>query len=238
MAFDPTFIADVCARMLAGPRYLGPDQIGADIQLQQFVLDWERGNPNDLTRYVDRHRSYDVLLQQIAARFIHPVIVETGCIRGEEDWRGTGFGTYLLGAFTDRYGGEVISVDIEQGNCEFARRTTGEVKTVTVVNQDSVEFLQAFNQPIDVLILDSMDTWIPGCEEHALREVQAALPWLHERSIIVLDDTVYKERRFTGKGALSVPWLLEQGWQILYSGYQTICVLRGKEAMVECASSY
>jgi len=49
MDFDPKFIAETCARTLAGPRYLSSSQIGADVQLQQFVLDWERGSENGLT---------------------------------------------------------------------------------------------------------------------------------------------------------------------------------------------
>ncbi len=224
--FDPVFIADVSARMLTGPRYLSPGYIGADVQLQQFVLDWERGHPNSLTDYNDRHRGYDILLREIRSRFDRPTIVETGCIRGEEDWRGTGFGTYLLGAVNDKLGGETISVDNDAGNCDFARRTTAQMKSVSIINQDSVGFLSDFGLPIDVLVLDSMDTWVPGYEDHALREIRAGFKWLHERSVVIIDDTTYHKRSFVGKGALAVPWLINQGWKLLHSGYQTICILR------------
>lgn len=234
--FDPAFIADIAARMLAGPRYLDREQLGADVQMQQFVLEWERGSPNALTDYNDRHRGFDVLLKKMRARFTFPLVVETGCIRGEEDWGGAGFGTYLLGAYTHRSGGEVVSVDIDADHCAFARRATREMESVKVFNGDSVALLERFGAPIDVLVLDSMDTEIPGHQEHALREAKAGARWLHGRSIILIDDTVYRRREFTGKGALAVPWLQDQGWRVLHSGYQTILVREGTERGLPCAS--
>lgn len=220
----PPFIGETCARMLASPRYLDAKHLGADVQLQQFVRDWERGNPNDLSIYNDRHRGFDILLRETAHRFVSPTVVETGCIRGEEDWQGAGFGTYLLGAFLERHGGQLTSVDIDASNCSFARGVTQKMQTVTIVEGDSVPFLGGFGRPIDVLVLDSMDTYVAGFAEHALREIEKAIPWLHMDSLVMFDDTVYSERKFTGKGCLAVPWLLGQGWRILHSGYQVICV--------------
>ena len=55
-----------------------------------------------------------------------------------------------------------------------------------------------------------------------MRELEAALPHLHERSVIVIDDTPWQAGAFIGKGAQVVPWLLEHGWQLLYAGYQVV----------------
>ncbi len=228
---DPGFVAEVCGRVLDGPRYLDRDRIGADVVLRQF-LDWERHAPHSLTTYGDRHRGFDVLLREARARFRAPLVVETGCVREEEDWS-AGYGTYLLGAFTHRSGGSVRSVDIDPAHCEFARRATREMRGVTVEQGDSVAFLSALREPIDVLVLDSMDNDLPGHEEHGLREIEAAWPRLHERSVVAIDDTVWSEGRFTGKGALAVPWLLERGWRVLHSGVQTILTLNGREAPCE-----
>jgi ADP-heptose:LPS heptosyltransferase len=216
------FIADNAIKMLSKPLYLNEQQIGADVQLQQFVLDWERGYGNGLSHYVDRHTSYDKLLKLISERFVNPLIVETGCIRGEEDWRGAGYSTYLFGAYLQRTGGQLISVDINKAYCEFARKMTDEINCASVRCEDSVSFLNNFNQPIDVLLLDSLDTEHPNSHQHALAEAQAALKNLHKQSIIIFDDTVYRNREFTGKGAQAVPYLLDNGWEIIYSGYQTI----------------
>jgi ADP-heptose:LPS heptosyltransferase len=221
-AITAEFIAENAASMLRGPRYLDAERLGADVQLQQFVLDWERGSGGPLSHYIDRHHSYDRLLKEIRRRFSHPLVVETGCIRAEEDWRGAGYSTYLLGAFLERNGGRLISVDIDRDHCEFARRMTQELRCVTIHCEDSVPFLEGFDRPIDVLLLDSLDIWVPGSSEHALREVQAALKNLHQSSLIMFDDTVHNRGSFTGKGAQAVPWLLANGWEILYSGYQTV----------------
>ena len=39
---------------------------------------------------------------------------------------------------------------------------------------DSLHFLLARQEPIDLLYLDSWDTYVPGYAEHGLRELQAA----------------------------------------------------------------
>lgn len=219
---DPKFLAQTAAQMLAGSRYLNEDQLGADVQLQQFVLDWERGGTSSLGGIVDRHLSIDCLLRTMRDRFRRPVIVETGCIRAEEDWRGAGFSTYLLGAYVQRFGGELVSIDNDPTHVDFARRTTRELQHVTVECADSVARLDKFSRLIDVVLLDSWDTTVSGFAEHGLRELQAVLPWLHSRSLILFDDTVYQRRDFHGKGELAVPWLLDHDWEILYSGHQTL----------------
>ncbi len=216
------FIADNVVNMLSEPRYLNAQQIGADVQLQQFIFDFERGYGNGLSRYVDRHRSYDKLFKLISERFMNPEVVETGCARGEEDWRGAGYSTYLFGAYLERAGGKLSSVDINKDYCDFARKVTDEMSCVNIHCDDSVRFLNNFKQPIDVLLLDSLDTEQPGSHQHALAETQAALKNLHQQSVIIFDDTVYRNRAFTGKGAQAVPYLLDHGWEIIYSGYQTI----------------
>lgn len=223
-AFDPDVLAELCGRMLDAPRYLTSDQRAADVQLQQFVREWCRGHTlNTLSHYADRNHSFDVLLKEMSSRFESPTVVETGTIRSEEDWGGAGFFTYLMGAYLFRHGGQLHSADITPAYCEFAREWTrvfGE--TVTVQQQDSIDFLRSFPEPIDVLYLDSMDTTEPGHADHALREIRAALPKLHEQSIVIFDDTPWHGGAWVGKGARAVPWLIEQGWKIGYASYQVV----------------
>ncbi len=223
-AFDPDRLARFCEQMLGPPRYLPAAELAADVQLQQFVREWCRGNAgNALSPFADRHRSFDLLLRETARRFPSPTVVETGTIRAEEDWAGAGFATYLLGAFLARRGGRLHSVDLSANHCAFARAWT-EVfgPAVAVYPQDSVALLGRFPGPIDVLYLDSLDTTEPGHAEHALRELQAALPRLHERSLVLIDDTPWGGGAWVGKGAKAVPWLLERGWRLLYGGYQAL----------------
>lgn len=222
--FNPEILASICEKMLKPPRYLPPNRIATDAQLQQYVLRYCRGERgNSLSSYSDRNRSFDVLLKETAKRFTKPTIVETGTIRAEEDWGGAGFFTYLAGAFLAPLGGRLHTVDVNPQSCQFAREWTqvfGE--TVQVHQEDSVSFLNNFPDPIDVLFLDSLDTTEPGHAQHGLREVQAGLSKLHEKSLIVLDDTPWNGGAFVGKGASAVPWLLERGWTIGYAGYQVV----------------
>ena len=76
---------------------------------------------------------------------------------------------------------------------------------VSVVESDSVRYLTERAEPV----------------EHGLAEAEAAVALLGARGLIAFDDTVYRAREFHGEGRLAVPWLLAQGWRVLWSGYQT-----------------
>lgn len=223
-AFDGMRLADLCQKMLSGPRYLTSDKIASDVQLQQFVREWCRGERgNSLAGYCDRNRSLDVLLRELSRRTTSPTILETGTIRAEEDWSGAGFFTYLAGSYVHRRGGRLISVDLTANNCRFAETWTSVFNDSVQINQaDSVSFLAKFTDPIDALYLDSLDTTEPGHAEHALREIQAAYPRLHDQSLVVFDDTPWQGGAWLGKGATAVPWLIQQGWKVLYGGYQVV----------------
>lgn len=222
--WNAAWLAEQCARMLQPPKYLAADQLGFDVQLQHWVGELCRGDRSRLTSaYTDRNRSFDVLLREATARFVRPTFVETGTIRSEEDWAGAGYSTYLFGAYLQNRGGRLHSVDLTPEHCQFARtwcQVFGE--TVHVHQQDSVQYLQQFDRPIDVLYLDSLDTTEPGHAEHAVREAQAAMHALHSQSLILFDDTPWREGAFCGKGAHAVPWLLNNGWKVLYAGYQVL----------------
>jgi len=212
--------------MLGPPRYLDQTQLGADIQLQWFVRLRLRGGESALGGYVDRHRSFDLILQQLRDRFVDPRVVETGCIRAEDDFAGAGFSTYLFGAYLQHRNGHLTSVDNDLNNCTFARRWTrcfGDI--VDVCHADSVAWLKNGSEPIDLLYLDSLDSDHARCAEHGIAEVQAAYSRLRGRSLVVCDDTTYSCNAFHGKGARLVPWLMERGWRILYSGHQTVLSL-------------
>lgn len=224
--FQACVLADLTRRMLEQPRYLRArsDTIAQDVQLQQFLQEFCRCRGTiALATTWDRNRSFDVLFREIATRFDAPTIVETGTIRSEEDFSGAGFFTYVAGTFLARHGGRLHSVDLSPQNVAFARQWTAVFGDIVRINQgDSVPFLANFAAPIDVLYLDSLDTTEPGHADHAMRELEAALPKLHDRSVIVIDDTPWQAGAFIGKGARVVPWLLENGWQLLYGGYQAV----------------
>jgi Methyltransferase domain/Glycosyltransferase family 9 (heptosyltransferase) len=209
--------------MLNSPRYLHATRRGTDVLLQWFVRKRMLGAPTGLGAFSDRNLSFDLLLRAISERFVSPCVIETGCIRAEDDFAGAGFSTYVLGCYLHKNGGRLISIDNTVEHCAFATEWTKCFGcNVEIVQSDSIGWLRDNAQTIDVLYLDSLDLSVPSAAHHCLGEVQAAFHCLHASSLIVLDDTCYRSGSYHGKGALAVPWLLEHGWEIIHSGYQTM----------------
>jgi len=234
---EPTRMVEVLTSlamyMLNRPRYLHPTQHGTDVLLQWFIRKRMYGIPTSLGAFNDRNRSFDLLLRNMSERFVSPRVIETGCMRVQDDFAGDGFSTYVFGCYLQKHGGQLISVDNSPEHCAFARLWSECFgSSVTVVRSDSIEWLRTNEESIDVLYLDSLDFGVQGgpteiqAANHGLSELQAAYKNLHGRSLVVFDDTCYRCRTYHGKGALAVPWLLERGWEVVHSEYQTILSTR------------
>ena len=226
----PQDITRHAVRMLAGPRYLtDAKRIGRDVMLQQFVREFLRGGTG-LSPRGDRDVTMDYVLCALK-KFDNPRIVETGCTRQHENWGGDGHSTYILSAYIDGRGaGELISVDISPENVAVAAECTKQWSRSTQVCSDSIVWLRENQLPIDCLYLDSMDTEHPQHAQHGLAEIQAALHCLTPNAVVVWDDTTWSDG-WKGKGALGVPWMLGDGWQISKCGYQV--VLERKQPVCE-----
>jgi len=225
-ALSGSSIADACLKLLSAPRYLRGD-IARDIQLQQFVREWGSGDAAELSHYVDRNNSIDVLFREIKARIASPItILEAGSSPQPEDWAKSGYTTYLLGSFVESYGGCLISVDPSKEKCATASRATREMSSVRVVCDNPIPVIKRLDHNIDVLVLDGLGGEFSDPAEQTLLEVIVAVPKLNQNSIVVFDDTVWSHTGFQGRGTKAVSWLLDRGWYVLYSGYQTICVRR------------
>ena len=223
-SFEAPRLARLCSRMQETRRFIHSDA-AADIQIQQFIFDWCkcRSRGSNLANHWDRNRSFDILFREMQARFAAPLVVETGTIRAEDDFGGAGFFTYIVGNYLLHSGGTVYSIDLNERNAEFSRCwTTVFGSHVKVVNQDSLSFLSTFAEKIDVLYLDSLDTTEPDHARHAMQEFLVVERLLHDRSLIVVDDSPWNAGAIVGKGALLVPYLIEHGWQVLYTGYQVV----------------
>jgi hypothetical protein len=153
-------------------------------------------------------------------------MVETGTVRKEEDWGGAGFSTVLFAALFGQLGrGHLTGVELNEQNAQFARFWTQQfAKHVSIVSAHSHDFLKSYSgPPIDVFYSDSLDVDEPGYADCCLEEVKLAIPFLRDdRSLILIDDTVYTRGSWTGKGVKAVPYLLESGWSIVRSGYQCL----------------
>ena len=153
-------------------------------------------------------------------------IVETGTQRMIDDPGGCS--TTLFGAFCKRYGKRLITVDNNPKHLEISKEATKDFKDhITYVLMDSVQFLLNFNEPIDLLYLDSLDCPLPPADAtesqaHQLREIKAAYGKLHVGTVVLLDDNNFENG---GKTRLSKRFLLKTGeWNCILDHGQSLWV--------------
>ena len=100
-------------------------------------------------------------------------IIETGCARWNQNWKGEGQFTLIADEFVSYYKGHLYSVNINPNDVNAARSYVGDNATIEL--DDSVNFLKNFNdlEKVSLFYLDSMDLewgnpW--PSEEHHLKE--------------------------------------------------------------------
>jgi hypothetical protein len=121
---------------------------------------------------------------ELLAEFDKPQIIETGS---------SAYGTnssVMLDNYVCKYGGELHTVDI---NPQTTRNVRARLSTHSYTyTGDSVDFLRAFNGTIDAAYLDSYDLDFNNprpAAEHGRNEMEALLPLIKTRALILIDDT-------------------------------------------------
>ena len=148
------------------------------------------------------------------------VIVETGTIRNERN--ADGHSTIKFANYVIKNGGHFSSVDnnleavkLSRKVCNYKAPLTALSSQVNIIHSDSLTFLSDFKQKIDVLYLDSAN------DKHLiLKEAKMAMSKLKKDSIIMIDDAGKDAN--AEKGDLVIPWLKENGWEIIMDYYQVI----------------
>ena len=154
------------------------------------------------------------------------VLVETGTSRhGDRNFWGDGGSTILFGDWATDNQAMLYTVDLSSNAIEASRSATKSFsENIQYHCCDSIKFLEQFGKPIDFLYLDSYDfderNPLPS-QVHHLQEITAAYPFLHKKSIVVIDDCDLPQG---GKGKLIIEFLLAKGWVIFSKGYQVIMV--------------
>lgn len=154
-----------------------------------------------------------------------PMIVETGCLRGDADW-GAGMSSYIFGIYTDKYGGYFHSVDINPDNVKMAEFVCQGLP-VNIHTSDSVQFLQAWDKgKIDLLYLDSYDYPLDNrhqeakiSQTHQLSEIEFAWDKLADKAVILLDDIDFLSG---GKSKVSEAFLRQHNALNIYRGQQSL----------------
>lgn len=150
-----------------------------------------------------------------------PHIVETGVQRSLKSWATDGCSTWIFARFARDFGGLVWGVDHDIDAINSARLVIKD-RPAELVHGDSVEFLRGFSDRIDLLYLDSFDydkkSPAPA-HEHTLLEAKAAMAALASDAVVLIDD---HDLPGGGRGALAVPYLESEGFELLSDDYQVL----------------
>jgi hypothetical protein len=213
---DGAFVAEQAVRMLAPPRYV--EMRGPDLLLQHLVGKLRQFD-SPMTSFVGRHRTFDYHLRHLRSKN-SPTVVETGCVRQAEKWT-AGMSSYVFGLFLRHHGGRLVSVDLSAVNGAVARDWCHGLP-VSVDEAHSHDFLRGCEEgEIDLPFLDSED--VGAYQECCAQETRLALPHLAEDGLLMIDDTPWRGH-WQGKGALAVPWLEGQGFEVVFGGYPAATV--------------
>lgn len=167
-----------------------------------------------------RAGTFKVTLDEALERDVF-YIVETGCIRKEDNWEGDGQSSIIWNDFIKQCHGKFTSIDISREATDLVRKLCPEA---VVIRADSVATLKKYNGPIDLLYLDSFDVKMDAphpAAMHCLFELCAAMPWLHPGSIILIDDSpMVPDSGIHGKALYVAKYMKHLGIQPFTTGYQ------------------
>jgi FkbM family methyltransferase len=197
-------------------------------------------------------------------RFDRPLgIVETGCARQRDNWRGDGGSTLLFDKYAEFHPGTIIyTVDLDAAATQLCQSMVS--SRVKVHTGDSVAFLKALsdNPPadlpsVDMLYLDSYDVdfdhVVPSAVHH-LKELVAIAPLLSPETLVVVDDapasfvgfmgaegqlSLVAPPKVGGKGKYVAEYAQQVGAEKVFEAYQCGWIrMRGSARSVVPASSF
>jgi len=184
-------------------------------------------------------RKAEQYLSQLDPEYIGQ-FVEIGTSRNGDDGS-----TKTIAEWASRFNKCLWTVDMDINNCNFVKNQN--IPNLEVVNQTGEEYLKDFPTHIayiSFLYLDNFDwDWHPEKSEdfiieqkqryqslgHTmtnlnsqrahLQQMVLAMPAMAEKSIVVCDDTWYNKwwGHYSGKCGAVVPFLLNNGFEILHS---------------------
>ena len=164
---------------------------------------------------------------ELLERKTDPVIVEVGTTRRQGNWLADGYSTPLFGWYAARYGGALVSIDIDPQAAELCRAIFAEfdipLDRTELVAADGIEYLTDFDRPIDLLYLDGWDYSLFDTEEafdERLASEQAHLecflaaePHLAPGAVVLVDDCM-ETRSWLGKGRRLIPYLMARKYRM------------------------
>lgn len=171
-----------------------------------------------------RASSFRAVLREASYQGVS-AIVETGSVRQADNWAGDGQSSIIWGDYAKCVGGTFTTIDLDTEATEMARKL---VPFASCVCGDSVSEILKKPDPIDLLYLDSYDvdmsslTSMHAAALHGMFELTAAIPRLHPKSIVFVDDSpIAQDGTILGKGLYVAQYFKQLGILPFVTGYQS-----------------
>ena len=161
---------------------------------------------------------------------LNPNIVEIGVSRIPTHVI-DGDSTSIWAWYIAKYGGSYHGCDISKKSLEMCAQVLNKYITendksvsVAITEKDGVSFLKAYNKPIDLLYLDTIDH-VKGSYESGMYHLQLLLEAVEKITIggIVMFDDTFNVDTFEGKAEIAIPYILGGNrFTCVHRGYQFI----------------
>ncbi len=137
-------------------------------------------------------------------------------------------------------------IDLDRANIEALERDYKEYNATWITGKGE-DVLRTWDKPIAACYLDAYDFWhashsefrqeaylerygskINNAECHTmhLAAAQHCARLVPPGGLIGLDDTWLENGQWAGKGTLALPWLVDQGWQLLSSAHRGTVLIK------------
>jgi hypothetical protein len=138
------------------------------------------------------------------------------------DW-GAGIFTKVFSENLINYNYNLFSIDPLKDANIISSTMVGNNNNVKIINDYSTNFLNNIDFKIDLLYMDHMESSEEACLQHFLdAKIVVEKNLINTNGIILIDD-VDRNNRET-KGKYSIPYLLENGFEIILYEYQALLI--------------
>lgn len=172
-----------------------------------------------------RAPTFRAVIREAVSRKVRSV-VETGCMRKEDNWAGDGQSSIIWNDYAKWHQSAFTTIDIDKDAIELVRSVCPEA--ASIVN-DSVYELSKPGLSIDLLYLDSFDVDMANAGPaamHCMFEFCAARPRLKLGSIVFIDDSpTASDFQVGGKGAYVAQYFKQIGVAPFTYGYQIAWIM-------------
>lgn len=207
--------------------------------LRQERIKRQQHGQDLLIRYIEQQRQMDGQVRPLS-------LIEIGTTR--EDIPGQG-STLQLATLCQQKGIEFTTVDMDPHNSAWARHQLQQINPgFQAISMKGEEYLRQHQNPIDYIFLDAYDfdhgkhselrqsryeKFLGGrideqaCHQMHLECAQSLLQKLAPGGVICVDDTwLDDDKNWTAKGTLAVPFLLQNGFEIIEARNRAVLMRR------------